>query len=196
MLTHTYGTHIHSTTQEIKDCCKDLKVLNKSDFKGLIKWRLGLRAFRDELIKDQGQVLSHEHIHARANTHARTHARTSTYPHILAYPKSRPHTHAYNRTRLDQGGDQEKEAGSDDDEDDTKEPTEEEREEGIMEEIRARQEEAQHKRKREKRKERQKDAKLRERQALGMNHNAFDIPEQEEVAAHVLCVSGGMDGRG
>ena len=31
------------TTEEIRECCKDLKVIGKKDFKGLIKWRESLR---------------------------------------------------------------------------------------------------------------------------------------------------------
>jgi AdoMet-dependent rRNA methyltransferase SPB1 len=31
------------TTEEIQECCKDLKVIGKKDFKGLIKWRDSLR---------------------------------------------------------------------------------------------------------------------------------------------------------
>ncbi|KAG0018743.1 AdoMet-dependent rRNA methyltransferase spb1 [Podila clonocystis] len=31
------------TTEEIKECCEDLKVLGKKDFKNLLKWRLSIR---------------------------------------------------------------------------------------------------------------------------------------------------------
>ncbi|KAG0339207.1 AdoMet-dependent rRNA methyltransferase spb1, partial [Podila horticola] len=31
------------TTEEIKECCEDLKVLGKKDFKNLLKWRLNIR---------------------------------------------------------------------------------------------------------------------------------------------------------
>jgi hypothetical protein len=37
-----YETH-KLTTDEIKECVKDLKVLSKADFKRLLKWRLKLR---------------------------------------------------------------------------------------------------------------------------------------------------------
>lgn len=40
-----------TTTPEIKACCKDLKLLNKGDFKELLKWRIGLREFQKELTK-------------------------------------------------------------------------------------------------------------------------------------------------
>ena len=32
-----------STTPEIKQCCLDIRVLNKSDFKGMLRWRLQLK---------------------------------------------------------------------------------------------------------------------------------------------------------
>ena len=31
------------TTDEIKECCKDLKILGKKEFKSLIKWRESIR---------------------------------------------------------------------------------------------------------------------------------------------------------
>lgn len=34
-----------ATTQEIKECLEDLKVLNGKDFKGLLRWRVTLRDF-------------------------------------------------------------------------------------------------------------------------------------------------------
>ena len=38
------------TDEEVKECCKDLRVLNKSDFKMLLKWRLNiLKEFKEEL---------------------------------------------------------------------------------------------------------------------------------------------------
>lgn len=44
-----YEQH-ESTTEEIKSCFEDLKVLNKKDFKSLLKWRATMRdAFGDEI---------------------------------------------------------------------------------------------------------------------------------------------------
>jgi AdoMet-dependent rRNA methyltransferase SPB1 len=37
-----YANH-KATDSEVKHCCEDLKVLNKRDFKALLKWRLSLR---------------------------------------------------------------------------------------------------------------------------------------------------------
>lgn len=40
--TKAYETH-KDTSQEIRMCCEDLKVLNKSDFRDLLRWRLKVR---------------------------------------------------------------------------------------------------------------------------------------------------------
>ena len=37
-----------ATTEEIKFCCEDLKVLNKGDFKALLKWRLKILQWQHE----------------------------------------------------------------------------------------------------------------------------------------------------
>jgi AdoMet-dependent rRNA methyltransferase SPB1 len=42
-----YDRH-RKTTHEVKACCVDLRVLGKTDFKNLLKWRLVLRAELDE----------------------------------------------------------------------------------------------------------------------------------------------------
>ncbi|DAZ93005.1 TPA: hypothetical protein N0F65_006574, partial [Lagenidium giganteum] len=41
------------TTDEIIECLKDLKVLGKADFKNLLKWRLKIIQYKEELIKAQ-----------------------------------------------------------------------------------------------------------------------------------------------
>jgi AdoMet-dependent rRNA methyltransferase SPB1 len=49
-----YKSH-PATTNEILALCEDLKVLGKSDFKRLLKWRLQMRQFRDEQNKANEQ---------------------------------------------------------------------------------------------------------------------------------------------
>jgi len=45
-----------ATTAEIKSCCSDLKVLGKTDFKGLLLWRLSMIAYKNEMIsKSRGK---------------------------------------------------------------------------------------------------------------------------------------------
>ena len=39
------------TTEEVRACCSDLRVLNKNDFKMLLKWRLQMRKEKKELIR-------------------------------------------------------------------------------------------------------------------------------------------------
>lgn len=39
------------TTEEIKACCSDLRLLNKGDFKMLLKWRLEMLKQNKEMIK-------------------------------------------------------------------------------------------------------------------------------------------------
>ena len=39
------------TTEEIKMCCADLRLLNKSDFKMLLKWRLEVLKQNKEVVK-------------------------------------------------------------------------------------------------------------------------------------------------
>ena len=39
------------TTEEIKTCCADLRLLNKSDFKMLLKWRLEMLKQNKEVVK-------------------------------------------------------------------------------------------------------------------------------------------------
>lgn len=40
------------TTDEVQACCADLRVLNKSDFKMLLKWRLDLLKAEKEYVKE------------------------------------------------------------------------------------------------------------------------------------------------
>lgn len=44
------------TTEEVKACCGDLRVLNKGDFKMLLKWRLDMLKAEKEYVKE----LKHE----------------------------------------------------------------------------------------------------------------------------------------
>ena len=39
------------TTEEVKECCADLRVLNKSDFKMLLKWRLDILKAEKDYVK-------------------------------------------------------------------------------------------------------------------------------------------------
>ena len=47
------------TTEEVKACCADLRLLNKSDFKLLLKWRLEMLKTHKEEIK-QRRAEGHE----------------------------------------------------------------------------------------------------------------------------------------
>lgn len=47
------------TTEEVKACCADLRLLNKSDFKMLLKWRLEMLKTHKEEIK-QMRAEGHE----------------------------------------------------------------------------------------------------------------------------------------
>ena len=40
------------TTEEVQTCCADLRVLNKGDFKMLLKWRLDLLKAEKEYVKE------------------------------------------------------------------------------------------------------------------------------------------------
>ena len=40
------------TTEEVQTCCADLRVLNKADFKMLLKWRLDLLKAEKEYVKE------------------------------------------------------------------------------------------------------------------------------------------------
>jgi len=124
---------LKATDTEVRACCDDLKVLNKGDFKRLLKWRDQLRIFDQQL--------------------------------------------ALIKEREAKGGD------DDDDEEEINfdEETVEETEEDIQDEILALRAEARQARRREKKKERRKESKQRERQALGMNHNAFDLPDEDSI---------------
>ncbi|KAG0423757.1 hypothetical protein HPB47_000483 [Ixodes persulcatus] len=45
-----------STTEEIKECCKDIKVLGRGDIKNLLTWRKKLKAWFEEKAKAEGKV--------------------------------------------------------------------------------------------------------------------------------------------
>jgi|MDSY01.1.fsa_nt_gb AdoMet-dependent rRNA methyltransferase SPB1 len=135
-----------TTTAEVKECCRDLKLLNKGDFKDLLKWRVGLRAFRAELEKASKESLD------------------------------------------DGGGDDENVDDGDDEEAESKASQErgglrddDATESSIQEEIAARQLEVRMRVRREKKKLRRAAAKLRERKALGMDHNSFEVVQDESI---------------
>ena len=48
------------TSEEIKICCSDLRLLNKSDFKMLLKWRLQMLKQKKEEIKEMKKKLAEE----------------------------------------------------------------------------------------------------------------------------------------
>ena len=124
------------TTEEVKNCLADLKVLGKGDFKSLLKWRLKMREYRDSLLAagDESKKQAEEEKAAAAAAKA-------------------------NRKPL----------------------TPEEEENEIQAEIRKLQEEKAAKGKRERKKERERLAKLRLRQAYGMHHDAFDLPDHDAI---------------
>lgn len=43
------------TTEEIKECCKDIKVLGRGDIKNLLMWRKKLKAWLEEKNKEEGE---------------------------------------------------------------------------------------------------------------------------------------------
>lgn len=45
-----------STTEEIKECCKDIKVLGRGDIKNLLTWRKKLKTWFEEKAKAEGKV--------------------------------------------------------------------------------------------------------------------------------------------
>lgn len=45
-----------TTTEEIKECCKDIKVLGRADIKNLLTWRKKLKAWLEEKAKAEGKV--------------------------------------------------------------------------------------------------------------------------------------------
>jgi AdoMet-dependent rRNA methyltransferase SPB1 len=116
------------TTGELKLCMEDLRVLGKSDFKALLKWRLKLRE-EDEKRKK---------------------AEAGEAPAEGDKPAPAP-------------------------------KTEEEEEQEIQEEIMSLRDQQLAKKKRALKKERERTAKLRTRQAYGMHHQAFDLPEHDSI---------------
>jgi AdoMet-dependent rRNA methyltransferase SPB1 len=116
------------TTGELKLCMEDLRVLGKSDFKALLKWRLKLREEDEKRKKaEAGEAPAEGNKPAPA-------------------PK-----------------------------------TEEEEEQEIQEEIMSLRNQQLAKRKRALKKERERTAKLRTRQAYGMHHQAFDLPDHDFI---------------
>lgn len=129
-----------STTFEIKACVSDLKVLNKSDFKGLLIWRTKLL---DELKKMEEAEKSDDSSTSEAE------------------------------------GDGVDEANSD------------QEEEQIQAEIAEMRQRRLRERKKLKKKERAEAAKRRRRAALGMDLNAIDVPEHDQVFSLATITSKG-----
>eukprot|EP00753_Platysulcus_tardus_P012291 PLAT3352.5.p1 GENE.PLAT3352.5~~PLAT3352.5.p1 ORF type:complete len:997 (+),score=577.45 PLAT3352.5:55-2991(+) len=66
-----YLTHA-ATTEEIKECCKDLRLLGKRDFKALVRWWRTMRRYRDELEKEAAAATAAEEEEAKAVEEAKT----------------------------------------------------------------------------------------------------------------------------
>jgi len=155
-----------STSAEVKACLADLRVLNKGDFKTLLKWRLGLRAFKQELLKNLGP--------------------SSSAASALSGGGG----------KNGDSGDDEGAGSEDDDEagggaGDKSQAgyearkwaaaAEGETDGAILAALEERQDAARMKVRREKKKERTAMAKLRERKALGMSHNSFEPAVDEST---------------
>jgi AdoMet-dependent rRNA methyltransferase SPB1 len=119
-----------STTTEIKACVSDLKVLNKSDFKGLLTWRTKLQ----DALKKQQEQESDDDEDAKSVSSASVAVQDS-----------------------------------------------EEEEEGIQSEIAAMRQRRSREKKKTKKKERALAAKRRRRAALGMDLNAVEVPEHDQI---------------
>lgn len=124
------------TTSEIKACCADLKVLGKTDFKGLLTWRLHMVEFKKEMLVSKADRAKH--------------------------------------------GDKEEEPTSDDDGNEDGGNSSDE-EDDILSEIEELRKANLRKKKRAKKKEREAMAKLRVRKALGMDHVAIDLPDNDKI---------------
>jgi AdoMet-dependent rRNA methyltransferase SPB1 len=129
----------HKTTGDVKACLADLKVLNKSDFKNLIAWRLKMQVVRDEHVKQQAA-----------------------------------------KGGVDDASSDGSQAGADKDDVDRELDSEEE-EERIQKEIVELRERKMRQKKKVKKKEREEMAKRRKRAALGMDLNAVDVPEHDQI---------------
>ena len=123
------------TTHEIKACISDLKVLNKSDFKGLLTWRQKLLDAWKEEKEDKGDEEDDE----------------------------------------DEGDEEAEDADADAALDSDKEEEEIQREISDLRQRRLRE------KKKLKKKERVAAAKRRRRAAYGMDLNAIDVPEHDEI---------------
>ena len=180
-LQQLYWAH-GSTSGEVVSCCADLRVLNKGDFRTLLKWRLGLRDFRNELRKTQKAAVSGGDDDEGEEEDGDEGAAGGAARRVVG------------------GG-----SGLGDDDGDLDAL---ESEEGIMAELEARREKARMKVRREKKKQRAAQAKLRERKAYGMDHNSFEVAQDDAVfkltsikdkahlnAASHVCLDG-MDGAG
>jgi len=124
------------TTSEIKACCADLKVLGKTDFKGLLTWRLHMAEFKKNMLANVGESAK--------------------------------------------DGDQEEVLSSDDEISDENRNSSDE-EDDILSEIEELRKAKLRKKKRIKKKEREAMAKLRRRKALGMDHVAIDLPDNDKI---------------
>jgi AdoMet-dependent rRNA methyltransferase SPB1 len=127
-----------ATTSEIKTCVSDLKVLNKSDFKGLLTWRIKLLEALKELEEQD-----------------------------------------------------EDESGSDEESENEGEVDSDAEEEQIQSEIAAMRQRRLREKKKLKKKERALSAKRRRRAALGMDLNAVDVPEHDQVFSLATITSKG-----
>ena len=133
------------TTAEIKACVSDLKVLNKSDFKGLLTWRTKLQ-----------EALKKEQDHGKCN----------------------------------EASDAEESAAAENDDEAAGADSEQE-EEKIQAEIASMRERRLKQKKKLKKKERALAAKRRRRAALGMDLNAVELPEHDQVFSLATITSKG-----
>ena len=144
--------HHPLTTPEIKECVTDLKLLNKSDFKGLLTWR-------DKMIKAMESMKDDDGA---------------------------------------KGSDGKEQNGDDDDDHDRNDDSvhnqdsssldEEEMIQGEITQMRARK---LREKKKQKKKERAKLAKKRRQAALGMDLNAIDVPDHDQVFSLATVTSKG-----
>lgn len=135
--------HHPLTTTEIKACLSDLKVLNKSDFKGLLTWRTKLQ---DALKKLQEQ-------------------------------ESNDKEDAKSVSSSSSASDAEQDSEQD--------------EEGIQSEIAAMRQRRLREKKKANKKERALAAKRRRRAALGMDLNAVEVPEHDQIFSLATITSAG-----
>ena len=151
-----------STSAEVKACLADLRVLNKGDFKTLLKWRLGLRAFKQELLKNLGPASSA--ASALSGGSGKDGADdddddVGSEDEEGTGDKSQAGFEARKWAAAAEG----------------------ETDGAILAALEERQDAARMKVRREKKKERSAMAKLRERKALGMSHNSFEPAVDEST---------------